>query len=65
MIDFANGIISINKDRRKVISNENLINPAMARPFFGNPEKADIVILKSILKKILIVIILIFLMIQL
>ena len=39
MIDFANGIISINKDRRKVISNENLINPAMARPFFGNPEK--------------------------
>ncbi|MEB6242031.1 hypothetical protein MXL82_03090 [Staphylococcus gallinarum] len=47
MIDFANGIISINKDRRKVISNENLINPAMARPFFGNPEKADIVILKK------------------
>lgn len=47
MIDFANGIISINKDRRKVILNENIINPAMARPFFGNPEIADIIILKK------------------
>lgn len=47
MIDFANGIISINKDRRKVILNEESINPAMARPYFGNPEIADIVILKK------------------
>jgi len=47
MIDFANGKVRVNKNRQKIIFENADINPAIARPYFGNPEIADIVILKK------------------
>ncbi|PKI23005.1 hypothetical protein CW746_02970 [Staphylococcus succinus] len=47
MIDFANGKITINKNRQVVMMEQKDINPAIARPYFGNPELADIVLLKK------------------
>ncbi|MBU6132754.1 hypothetical protein [Staphylococcus xylosus] len=47
MIDFANGKVTLNKDRQRVTFENADLNPAIARPYFGNPEIADIVILKK------------------
>lgn len=47
MIDFANGKVTLNKDRQRVTFENTDLNPAIARPYFGNPEIADIVILKK------------------
>ncbi|WP_436860627.1 hypothetical protein [Staphylococcus caeli] len=47
MIDFANGKVRVNKNRQKITFENAEINPAIARPYFGNPEIADIVILKK------------------
>nr|WP_323133226.1 hypothetical protein [Staphylococcus saprophyticus] len=47
MIDFANGKVTVNKNRQKVTFENAELNPATARPYFGNPEIADIVILKK------------------
>ncbi|UQW80587.1 hypothetical protein [Staphylococcus edaphicus] len=47
MIDFANGKVTVNKNRQKVTFENAELNPAIARPYFGNPEIADIVILKK------------------
>ncbi|SCT04738.1 hypothetical protein [Staphylococcus caeli] len=47
MIDFANGKVRVNKNRQKITFENADINPAIARPYFGNPEIADIVILKK------------------
>ncbi|PTI82691.1 hypothetical protein [Staphylococcus pseudoxylosus] len=47
MIDFANGKVTLNKNRQRVTFENADLNPAIARPYFGNPETADIVILKK------------------
>ena len=47
MIDFANGKVTLNKNRQRVTFENVDLNPAIARPYFGNPEIADIVILKK------------------
>lgn len=47
MIDFANGKVTLNKNRQRVTFENADLNPAIARPYFGNPEIADIVILKK------------------
>ena len=53
LIDFANGKVKINKHRQRIVQNEAELSPAIARPYFGNPERADIVILKKKRKMIL------------
>jgi len=47
MVDYANGKVKINKNRQRVVQENAEISPAIARPYFGNPESADIVILKK------------------
>ncbi|WP_426457086.1 hypothetical protein [Staphylococcus cohnii] len=47
LIDFANGKVKINKHRQRIVQNDAVLSPAIARPYFGNPEIADIVILKK------------------
>lgn len=47
MIDFANGKVIIDKNRQRILFENAEINPAIARPYFGNPDLADIVILKK------------------
>ena len=53
LIDFANGKVKINKHRQRIVQNDAVLSPAIARPYFGNPEIADIVILKKKRKMIL------------
>ncbi|HLR19568.1 MAG TPA: hypothetical protein VK115_06555 [Staphylococcus sp.] len=47
MIDFANGKVKIDKNRQRILLENTELNPAIARPYFGNPDIADIVILKK------------------
>src|SRR5699024_12365907 len=47
MIDFANGKVKIDKNRQRILLENTELNPAIARPYFGNLDIADIVILQK------------------
>lgn len=47
MINFANNKIFVNKQRHNILLEDKPINPMIPQPYFGNPQKADIIILNK------------------
>lgn len=47
MINFANNKIFVDKQRHNILLKDKPINPMIPQPYFGNPKKADIIILNK------------------
>lgn len=47
LLNFANGLMTVDKNRKKIMVENCTINPMIPQPYFGNPETADIIILNK------------------
>lgn len=47
LLNFANNMVMVDKNRKKIMVDNRSINPMIPQPFFGNPETADIIFLNK------------------